>query len=1036
MTLTHPEANGHGAVNGTNGKVSAKASTLSVSIDAGVAVIAFSGGHRTNPFSQARMVELKALLHEVDANDHVRCIVLHGGAGRFFSAGGDFNETSSFTGGDEIDAWIDAATTLYMTILGTSAPVIAAVDHHAVGIGLQIALSSDYRIGSDRACLMMPELKMGISCNLGSYMLETVVGRPVMQKMVFTAGKWRAPSALRDGLLHEVVPADKLLAHATEMARTIATWNRTPVAATRGHMNAAYIEGIRALGERAKTSHRASFADGVAQTKMKHILTKNKRGSPSWILATNCPDAGLAGVLQKTTASGIHVYGQGAILNSGAFVWDRHSHDELGDDDSSPETRDPWAKTSMEVRSDVVRMRTGALNDPPLFMTQNTTTRAWAVSTDVFALNVLRAWWGMPVGFVDPTVIGRNGVTSFLGVTRLPAHANLELQNHGSTWSLNSQVLPDPLAQAVFNPTVEDFAQAGKLFVNTLREAIVELTGGSGGHVATMLSGGIDSGAVTTLAVLAGLKVTAYSAGTPWGNEHAEAKELTDFLGIPHVQVDLSADEFLAAVPESVRALGTADHERVDIMVTITALLRGGFIKESHVLTGYGNDLLNLGLPPDSQDVAVLQQDIIDGIDITRHSGEFTDVVARQYGKQLSHPYWHSRVVQAALQVHPALKIQGGREKAFFRAAMEPYVPYSSAWRQKIGIHLGGGLQGGLDALFGGRAHKAGAYCDVFKAISTRLLHDPFATVTDLVPRPDGHRFCNGVQAKSAAAASAASWTPVLKKGIVSSGAGLVLDGSLVGQDAASVAALGKAILRHLKDARFIVVKKLKLDEDSYQALVRQLGEPVPHKFLTGTSSLMKLPATRDKGHVVLGRGMLPFHTDGIFVGHRPDVLSLYAAEFSDVPGSGETVAVDQVRAVEELPPHLREGLQGRTLEYQIVEEGHLNKSQEDEWFSVPLMTQERGRDCLGVSMPFPDGAERSWNTRVQGASPEESRALLGELDDFLSQKRYCYSHRWEVGDMLILDNYRTLHGRTAIGEDGQRCLWRGQVNRRVAEAE
>lgn len=211
----------------------------------------------------------------------------------------------------------------------------------------------------------------------------------------------------------------------------------------------------------------------------------------------------------------------------------------------------------------------------------------------------------MPVGFVDPTVIGRDGVTSFIGVTRLPAHANFELHTDGSAWSLNSQVLADPLAQAVFNPDIDDFARAGKLFVNTLRDAIVNLTGGTG-HVATMLSGGIDPGAVTTLAVLAGLKVTAYSAGSPWGNEHAKAKELTDFLGIPHVQVDLSAEQLLAAVPESIRALGTADHERVDIALNITALLRGGFIKESHVLTGYGNDLLNLGLPPDSQDVEVL----------------------------------------------------------------------------------------------------------------------------------------------------------------------------------------------------------------------------------------------------------------------------------------------------------------------------------------------------------------------------------------------------------------------------------------------
>lgn len=141
-------------------------------------------------------------------------------------------------------------------------------------------------------------------------------------------------------------------------------------------------------------------------------------------------------------------------------------------------------------------------------------------------------------------------------------------------------MLPDPLAQAVFHPDEKDFARAGELFVDTLREAVVELTGGSG-RVANMLSGGIDSGAVTTLAVLAGPEVTAYNAGSPWGNEHAEEQELADFLGIPHIRVHLSADDLLAAVPESVRALGTADHERVEISLTITALLRGGYIERT-----------------------------------------------------------------------------------------------------------------------------------------------------------------------------------------------------------------------------------------------------------------------------------------------------------------------------------------------------------------------------------------------------------------------------------------------------------------------
>ena len=136
------------------------------------------------------------------------------------------------------------------------------------------------------------------------------------------------------------------------------------------------------------------------------------------------------------------------------------------------------------------------------------------------------------------------------------------------------------------------------------------------------------------------------------------------------------------------------------------------------MLQDYGNHLLNLGLPPDSNETGVLSQDIFDGIDATRHSGEFTDFVALVRGKKLFHPYWHKDVVQTALAIHPACKICDGCEKAFFRAAMEPYVRIPTAWQKMIGIHLGGGLQGGLDATFGGVDRKIEAYKNAFKDIT------------------------------------------------------------------------------------------------------------------------------------------------------------------------------------------------------------------------------------------------------------------------------------------------------------------------------
>ncbi|KAF3811045.1 hypothetical protein GCG54_00010381 [Colletotrichum gloeosporioides] len=447
---------------------------------------------------------------------------------------------------------------------------------------------------------------------------------------------------------------------------------------------------------------------------------------PSWILLSNLAVASLEKSHQHTTASGVRVYGQGTALTSGAYTW--------LDGDATPRDFHEWA-TSIEVKAGLVRFQTAAMNNPPLYAVQNTTSRAWAVGSNPFILNVARSQWGMPIGFVDPTVINRDSTTSFQGVSQLPPHTYFELKKDGNGWLLSTQERRDPLFSAL-SPRITDYDEAGSAFVSAVQKAVSEITE-SDKEVASLLSGGIDSGAVTTFAVRAGLKVTAYSAGSPWGNEHEEAQELADFLGIPLVRLELSAKDLLNAVPETMRALGTAERERVDIQITLTALMRSGLIKEKHILTGYGNDLMLIGLPPDSTDADVLIRDIITEVDLARHSGEFQDFVAGTWGKKLSHVYWHPDVVQTALDIHPSCKVHGGREKAFFRAAMEQFIPKTAAWRKKIGIHVGGGMQRGLDALFGGLNGKVEVYNRIFRALSDQTLDDPFGSIDHLAPRSE-----------------------------------------------------------------------------------------------------------------------------------------------------------------------------------------------------------------------------------------------------------------------------------------------------------
>ncbi|MFD1831184.1 enoyl-CoA hydratase/isomerase family protein [Streptomyces desertarenae] len=234
----------------------------------------FSRAHEQNPFSSARMRELTRLMLDLEANGDVACVVLYGGPGRSFGAGGDFNEVSEFHGGDEVDAWIDDITDLYSTIAGVSKPVVAAIDGYAIGVGLQIALCCDLRIGSSSAKLVMPEFRVGIACNFGGYLLEAVAGRSVMQDMLYTAGEWSAERALNDRLLHEVTTPEALLDRALDTGRRIASYTTAAVQSTRPRVNGPFVQGLRRIREEGKRSHRTAFSTGEAQERMRRVIGK------------------------------------------------------------------------------------------------------------------------------------------------------------------------------------------------------------------------------------------------------------------------------------------------------------------------------------------------------------------------------------------------------------------------------------------------------------------------------------------------------------------------------------------------------------------------------------------------------------------------------------------------------------------------------------------------------------------------------------------------------------------------------------------
>lgn len=250
--------------------------TIKTKIKNGIAICQFVNTHYSNPFSISRMRELTVELSELNENHNVKSVVLYGGDGNSFCVGGDFNEVSKFTGGDEVDEWIDVISDLYVGILSLTKPIIASVDKYCIGIGFQVAICCDIRIASEDAIFEMPELKKGISCVFGGLMLEDFFDRAAMLDMLYYEHCLDAERARNLSLVSEVVEG-RSLDSSEVYAERIRDYPSVAILKTKPVINAQFIETVETARRTAKKAHRASFKDGSAQEEMKTIISPSVR---------------------------------------------------------------------------------------------------------------------------------------------------------------------------------------------------------------------------------------------------------------------------------------------------------------------------------------------------------------------------------------------------------------------------------------------------------------------------------------------------------------------------------------------------------------------------------------------------------------------------------------------------------------------------------------------------------------------------------------------------------------------------------------
>ncbi len=151
--------------------------------------------------------EVEEVCSRINQDDDVYVVVFTGAGERAFCGGSETPKTNVAAAVASIDR-----------------PVIAAINGDALGAGLELALSCDIRLASEKARFGLPQVASGlIPMNGGTQRLPRLIGKGKALELILTAETIDAEKAFKIGLVSKVVPQDKLASEAEALAQNVAS---------------------------------------------------------------------------------------------------------------------------------------------------------------------------------------------------------------------------------------------------------------------------------------------------------------------------------------------------------------------------------------------------------------------------------------------------------------------------------------------------------------------------------------------------------------------------------------------------------------------------------------------------------------------------------------------------------------------------------------------------------------------------------------------------------------------------------------------
>lgn len=188
---------------------------------AGVATITLNRPEAMNAINREMARALSAAWTDFAGDPSLNVLIITGAGDKAFCVGADLKEKER-KGDVHVTSFWSGSSKVPMRGAPLYKPVIAAINGHCLGGGLELALLADIRIAADHATFGQPEIRLGIFPGMGATQrLPRTLSYNLAAEILFTGDRFDARKALEMGLINRVVPAGELKAAARSIAQTV-----------------------------------------------------------------------------------------------------------------------------------------------------------------------------------------------------------------------------------------------------------------------------------------------------------------------------------------------------------------------------------------------------------------------------------------------------------------------------------------------------------------------------------------------------------------------------------------------------------------------------------------------------------------------------------------------------------------------------------------------------------------------------------------------------------------------------------------------